>query len=385
MKGKKRGIIAMVLLMVLSLVLLVGCGGEPNAERDAGKTAELSAAEKKTIIDQDGREVEIPTELNRVVTGRILPFPAVYYLATGSCKELVGIHPASKSAAENSMLKVLAPEILNAQTGFVKGKELNVEELLKLNPDLVFVLGETGMNENLEKVADTGIPTIGIKTMSLYNGDSVETLNSWLELLGQITGKKERADEIINYGRETQKMIDSRLESVADEANPRGLMIFRHSDKEIEVSGSGFFGHHWLVSTGAQDAAEEIKIKSKVNMEQIYKWNPDIIYITNFTKTQPEDLLNNTIKGQDWSRVKAVQEGRVYKIPLGIYRWFPPSGDAPLMLKWLAQKNHPEVFADYDMKDEIKSFYSRFYEYDLSNEQAEMILNPVRAAAGGYK
>ncbi len=380
MKSKKT--MVLLLILIMGLVLLTGCSAESDTGSDASGEA---AVIEKTVTDQNGRTVEIPAEINKVVMGRILPFPAAYYLATGSCEEVAGIHPASKSAAENSMLKVLAPEILNAQTGFVKGEELNVEELLKLNPDLVFVLGETGMGGNLEKVADTGIPTIGIKTSSLYDGDSVETLNSWLELLGQITGKNQRAEEIINYGRETQKMIDSRLENIAEEEKPRGLMIFRHSDNEIEVSGSGFFGHHWLVSTGARDVAEEINIKSIVNMEQIYKWNPDIIYITNFTETQPEDLINNTIKGQDWSRVKAVQEGRVYKIPLGIYRWFPPSGDAPLMLKWLAQKNHPDVFPDYDIKDEIKSFYSRFYEYNLSDEQTEMILNPVRAAAEGYK
>ena len=32
-----------------------------------------------------------------------------------------------------------------------------------------------------------------------------------------------------------------------------------------------------------------------VNMEQIYKYNPDIIFVTNFTQAQPEDLYNNTI------------------------------------------------------------------------------------------
>ena len=48
-------------------------------------------------------------------------------------------------------------------------------------------------------------------------------------------------------------------------------------------------------------------------MEQIYEWDPDIIYITNFSPYQPEDLINNTIEGNDWSSVKAVKEGKVYK------------------------------------------------------------------------
>lgn len=119
-------------------------------------------------------------------------------------------------------------------------------------------------------------------------------------------------------------------------------------------------------------------------MEQIYKWNPEIIYITNFTDVQPEDLYNNTIDGQDWSKVKAVQNKQVYKIPLGIYRWFPPCGDSPLMLKWLAQKNYPKIFNDYKIEDEIKTYYKEFYDYELTDDEVNKILNPSRAASEGY-
>ena len=108
-----------------------------------------------------------------------------------------------------------------------------------------------------------------------------------------------------------------------------------------------------------------------------------MIFISNFTEFQPEDLFNNTIKGQDWSKVKAVQEGRVYKIPLGIFRWYPPSGDAPLMLKWMAQKNHPAIFNDYDIKEEMKQYYQEFYNYNLTDDEIERILHPVRAGAKG--
>ena len=114
--------------------------------------------------------------------------------------------------------------------------------------------------------------------------------------------------------------------------------------------------------------------------EQIYSWNPEIIYITNFTPVQPEDFYNNTIPGQDWSQVEAVKNKQVYKIPLGIYRWFPPSGDAPLMLKWLANHNQPDLF-DYDMNNEIKSYYKDFYGYEVTDEDVEQILHPSSKAA----
>jgi iron complex transport system substrate-binding protein len=118
-----------------------------------------------------------------------------------------------------------------------------------------------------------------------------------------------------------------------------------------------------------------------VNMEQIYQWDPEIIYITNFSETMPEDLMGNKVKGQDWSRIRAIKEKKVYKIPLGIYRWYPPCTDSPLMLKWMARKNHPEKFQEMSIEKEIKTYYQKFYKYQLNEKQIKRILNPPREAA----
>lgn len=117
-------------------------------------------------------------------------------------------------------------------------------------------------------------------------------------------------------------------------------------------------------------------------MEQIYEWDPDIIFITNFSPYLPEDFYNNSIDGHDWSSVSAVKNGKVYKFPLGMYRWFPPSSDAPLALMWLAQKIQPELFADIDMDAEIKSYFEEYYGVTLTDEDVQNIYNPAREAAG---
>ena len=151
----------------------------------------------------------------------------------------------------------------------------------------------------------------------------------------------------------------------------------------MRTSGSNFFGQYWLDSSGAVNVVESLSGTPEINMEQVYEWNPDIIYITNFSSYLPEDLYSNTIEGDDWSPVKAVQEGQVYKFPLGMYRWFPPASDTPLVLKWLAQKNQPELFADIDMEQEVRDYYERFYNVSLTDEDVNQIFHPAREAAGG--
>lgn len=386
---KNRGIRGTALLLVLVLALLTGCGNSGDTSQEISQTTsqetadstEVQGSEEKTgriIIDQLGREVEIPDEINRVVTDRILPFPSVYFLATGRDEDIVGMHPASKSAYEHSMLSVLAPGMQAAETGFASGEEINIEELLMLDPDLVFIRAESGLEGLYE---EAGIRTVAIGTTGIADGDVLKTINSWIEMLGEIYDLEDRAQGIIDYGLQVENEITEKVQDL--EEKPRAMMLFNHIDGQPVVSGSNFFGNYWLTTTGAIDVAEEeITGRAPVEMEQIYAWNPEIIYITNFTALQPEDFYNNEIQGQDWSQIHAVKNKRVYKIPMGIYRWFPPSGDAPLMLQWLAQHNQPDLF-DYDMEEEIRSYYAAYYDYELSQEEIHAILNPVREGAAG--
>lgn len=377
---KKYGYLATLALTAM----LAACGGQDggstsNQSAESSKAEVQSTVEEKIVTDQLGREVTVPGKIDRVVTGGILPYFSTWYVATNSTKEIVGMHPNSYNASKNSMLAKISPDVLKAETSFIQNGEVNVEELMKVNPQLYV---EISTNEDaINKISEAGIPVVAVKAIDAAAAEPLATFNSWLKLTSQMTGTTDRADRFLKEGEKVQSELDAKLKDVTTQDKPRALMLYMHNDKSITVGGKNFFGNQWLNATGALDVAEnDVQGKKEVNMEQIYAWNPDIIYITNFTETQPEDLLKNKVDGQDWSQVKAVQEGKVYKIPLGIYRWFPPSGDAPLMLKWLAQKNHPTLF-NYKIEDEIKAYYKDFYEFDVSDEEVHSILNPSSDAA----
>ncbi|MGE8034736.1 ABC transporter substrate-binding protein [Lysinibacillus sp. KCTC 33748] len=377
---KKYGYLATLALTAM----LAACGSQDggsssNQSAESSKAEVQSTVEEKIVTDQLGREVTVPGKIDRVVTGGILPYFSTWYVATNSTKEIVGMHPNSYNAAKNSILAKISPDVLKAETSFIQNGEVNVEELMKVNPQLYV---EISTNEDsINKISEAGIPVVAVKAIDAAAAEPLATFNSWLKLTSQMTGTTDRADRFLDEGKKVQSELDAKLKDVATQDKPRAMILHMHNDKSITVGGKNFFGNQWLNATGAVDVAEnDVQGKKEVNMEQIYAWNPDIIYITNFTETQPEDLLKNKVDGQDWSQVKAVQEGKVYKIPLGIYRWFPPSGDAPLMLKWLAQKNHPTLF-NYKIEDEIKTYYKDFYEFDVSDEEVHSILNPSSDAA----
>ncbi|MFC9542707.1 ABC transporter substrate-binding protein [Lysinibacillus sp. NPDC056959] len=377
---RKYGYLATLALTAM----LAACGSQDggsasNQSAESSKAEVQSTVEEKIVTDQLGREVTVPGKIDRVVTGGILPYFSTWYVATNSTKEIVGMHPNSYNAAKNSILAKISPDVLKAETSFIQNGEVNVEELMKINPQLYV---EIATDENsINKITEAGIPVVAVKAIDAAAAEPLATFNSWLTLTSQITGTTDRADRFLDEGKKVQSELNAKLKDVATKDKPRAMILHMHNDKSITVGGRNFFGNQWLNATGAIDVAEnDVEGRKEVNMEQIYAWNPDIIYITNFTETQPEDLLENKVDGQDWSQVKAVQEGKVYKIPLGIYRWFPPSGDAPLMLKWMAQKNHSTLF-NYKIEDEIKAYYKDFYEFDVSDKEVHSILNPSSDAA----
>ncbi|MGN5456224.1 MAG: ABC transporter substrate-binding protein [Candidatus Kurthia intestinigallinarum] len=374
---KKYGFLAAA---TLAAGLLAACGNEES--KTTSSSDKQTTAEEKMIQDQLGRDVTIPGDVDRVVVGGILPYFSTWFVATNSTKEIVGMHPNSYNAASNSMLAKMSPDVLKASTDFIQNGELNVEELMNVDPQVYFEIAND--TKSIEKLDEAGISTVALQTVEVADANPVETFNSWLKVTAEIKGGDalDRADKYVDNVTNVQKEIDTKLKNVEKEDKPRVLVLHQHSDKSIVVAGQNLWGEYWVNQTGGYDivSGDGVQGQKEVNMEQIYKWNPDIIYITNFTETQPEDLFNNKISGQDWSDVKAVQDKKVYKIPLGIYRWFPPSGDAPLMLKWMANHNQPELF-DYDMNDEIKTYYKDFYNFDVTDDEVETILHPSSEAA----
>ena len=127
---------------------------------------------------------------------------------------------------------------------------------------------------------------------------------------------------------------------------------------------------------GVTDVAAEATGFTQVSMEQIYEWNPDILFVDGpgLIGLTSEDVLENKVEGTDFSSIKAVQNGRVYDTTLGMWNWFTPNPDAPLVFAWLACNTYPEVFADYPLEDTIREYYHDWYGYDVTDAEMEEML-----------
>lgn len=378
-----KKIISLVLTLTILVGALTGCSMKQttNSSDEATKQESNEETGTRTIVDQLGNEVVLPEKVERVVIASVWPLASVYILSMGT-EKLVGLDPAIISAAESSMLVKIAPEISEIESGFSQNGVMNAEELLKLDPDVV--LYASGVTEDYEVATQAGIPAVGFD-LSIKDFNAVETINSWIELLEEVMGEDLSSDEYVEYGQEMQNFVSERLKDVKEEDKPTSMVIHKYSENMLSVPGLTTWGDYWITAAGGINVAAGIEGTKEIGIEQIYEWNPDKIFITNFNDALPEDIYNNTLAGSDWSGLEAYKNQDVTKIPLGMYRWYVTSSDSPLMLLWMAMENHPALFEDVNFNQVMKDFYQQFYNFELTEEDIELILNPVREAAGGIK
>ena len=134
---------------------------------------------------------------------------------------------------------------------------------------------------------------------------------------------------------------------------------------------------YWLKRLGVTDVvAEEASGFAQVNMEQVYTWDPDILFLDGpgLLNLKTADVLNNNVEGADFSTLSAVRNGRVYNTTLGMWNWFTPNPDAPLVLAWLASRAYPDAFADYPLEDTIREYYKTWYGYDMTDDELAQML-----------
>ncbi len=366
------------LLLVAALTLcFAACG------KKGGETPEDVKEGFHVVKDHLDIEVSVPNEIDRIVVCDILPLPSVLTVFFDSASKIVGMSQPSLTAAQNGLLGELYPEILNVETGFIDGTNVNVEELMKLEPDVVFYSASSA--ELGEKLRNAGFAAVAI-SVNKWNYDCIETLDNWIRLLGEIFPENDKAERVKQYSAEALEMVQSRLETVPESERPRAFFLFKYDESTLMTSGAQFFGQWWADAIGAVNVGNELQTDNSVtvNMEQVYSWNPDLIFITNFTTAGPVDLYQNTVGGYDWSVVDAVQNNRVYKMPLGMYRSYTPGVDTPVTLIWMAQAAYPTLFEDIDIIIAAKNYYRDVFGIELTDAQAQSIFAPSVDAGSGF-
>jgi iron complex transport system substrate-binding protein len=103
-------------------------------------------------------------------------------------------------------------------------------------------------------------------------------------------------------------------------------------------------------------------------VEQVLRWDPEVILLGNFDNAMPQDVYSDPV----WQSISAVRSRRVYKVPLGGYRWDPPGQESPLMWHWLSGIAFPE--ARSGLRAKVTEYFRFLYNHEPTSEELDKIL-----------
>ena len=364
---------------------LSACGSSAGTASSAASSEAVSSVAASSeaadengthiVVDHGGNEVEVPNKVTRVVIDQIPILSTYMAYFQGSAPYIVGYCGSFKSVISDTVLKNIAPELMESSDTVYAQSDLNIEEIMKLNPDVI--LYNAGNSAHAEILKASGIPSVGFATVGASTeADPIERYEEWLKLLEQIFGEEGKTEAFVAAGDEIVADVESRIAEIPETDRPSALILWKYSDGVPQVSGRGTFGTYWMKRLGVTDKALEATGFAQTSMEQVYSWDPDILFLDGpgLQPLRTEDVLTGNVDGADFSTLTAVQNGRVYNTTLGMWNWFTPNPDAPLVLAWLACNTYPEAFADYPLEETIKTYYHDWYGYDVADDELEEML-----------
>ena len=335
-----------------------------------------SAAYAAEVTDQRGHTITLGKPAERVVFIPI-PAPSTFITIDGSARHVVGMNSYSASAMREGIFGKLFPETAGITTSVVMAGAdpsnftPNVEAILALQPDVVFQW--TSSAKDFISVLDrTGISVLGMRVGSLEN------FAEYVKLMGKVAGKQERANTLLARQDAVKQRLRSELRSIEPAQRPR-VLYFNRMVNMLRVSGKGSFNDFYIRLAGGQNAAADNPQLSTITLEQVLAWNPQVILLGNFDAALPSDLYGDP----RWQSVDAVKNHRVYRMPLGGYRWDPPSHESALGWIWLAGLLQPER-EHTDLRKAMREWFVFLYNHQLTDDEIDGILfvKENRASAG---
>ncbi|OPY32822.1 MAG: corrinoid ABC transporter substrate-binding protein [Methanoregula sp. PtaU1.Bin006] len=361
----KRTIVLVTIVLVLG-VILAGC---TSSAGNAGATA--PQAKNRTITDMAGRQIEIPDPVERT---------AFFGGPIGQVPYILGVEDtivATSIGSKNSqLLNIMDPNLKNTAAPRQTNGIINIEELIKSNPQ--FVVAGNVDGAIVEK--QTKIPVVYFFENS--EGTAQQTKNE-VTFIGYIYGKEDRAKNYTSYQDTILAMVKSRVADIP--AAERKVLFNGYDANHLITYGGDSYMQERIETAGLRNAAQPINTSGtrpgihagldQISMEQVLKWNPDIIVIDTGS---PEDVYNDS----KWASISAVKNHQVYRLPNGVFVWNRPTAESAVLHPlWMAKIAYPDRFADISLKDEVKKFYREIFWYDLTDEQANKILSGEYASA----
>lgn len=381
---RKKGILKICTMLLAGTLILTGCSinsttGNNNAETESDTI---------TITDSVGREVTLEKNIDRIVLIRSRDiFEIEVLLGDEMPDKIVGWSDDLQTNDADTYKKVIEtfPEMESIPSiGNNANDTISTEAVLALEPDLVLMNASMaqGNFDYVEKLEEANLPIVYLDSVS----NPLSSPQESLAILGEILGKQDKANEVIEYMNEQVDAVISRLDSIEENSVSTYIEIGNGGPSKIaNTFGSSPEKPDKFTSWGVildalkvNNIAKGVSSSSPLSSEYILEQDPDVIVITGqgWEKSgtmqmgyyadadTSQEILKSFTTRTGWNTLSAVKNNEVYSL----YHGFPPHVFAFAGIQGLAKAFYPDTFEDLNPSENLKEFYEKFMPEEFSGE-----------------
>lgn len=321
------------------------------------------------VVDALGRVVRFerpPERLTLAGKGSFMLIDAAYLFPTEARQRIAAFAGAAQLSVD--WLTLIDPTF--RQTKTLLESQVGPEQIAATKPDAVILraLESTKLGPGVERL---GIPVVYVEL------ETIERYLNDLRILGQIFVNSKRAEELGAFYAERLGRVAQRTREIRE--RPRVLVLnysVRGGTVAFEVAPVKWMQTQMVERAGGDPiwtSTAQPGGWTVVTFEQIAAWNPDIIFIIDYSG-DARVTISKLRQDPLWASLKAVKNNQIYGFPGDFYSWDQPNPRWILGLSWLATKIQPKLFSDIDILSELRAFFSL---YGLSPETIQTKILPV--------
>ena len=317
-----------------------------------------AGAGERTVEDMVGRTVHLKAAPQRIVCVGPGALRLVVYLEAHD--RLVGVeamekqHPAGRPYwLANPRFKTF-PVIGPGGAGSIN-KKPDMEAVLRVRPDLIVATYlETAVADNVSATLNIPVLVLSYGELAVFDQQVYDSLR----LAGNVLGRQDRAEAVIEFIQRVRKDLGRRTADVAAETKPG-----------VYVGGIGYRGTHGIESTQrdyiplewnhAVNVAQRVKATIGSNVfvdkEVLLSLNPDVIFID--SAGLPLVMEDYRRKPDFYRALKAFEQKQVYT--LFPFNYYTTNIDTAMADAYAIGKVlYPARFADVDLGAKADAIYT---------------------------
>ena len=356
--GKMRvNIVVLPLFIFLNLIPFILALFPPLVvTKDAGTT----------IVDMTGRHVSVDLPAKRVI---LLPLILTDYLAIDQSPDhILAVSGRNVEGAKDGFIGKMFPSTMRLP---ITGQTVypdDPEKFIDLHADAVFIFDER--SEMLD--------AIGVRSLikvRLSDGSLMDRYELW-KLIGQVSGKSQRAEMLSCFDKEHRAILKTILESA--EVAPIRIAILNGGSSGWWIANSRKYYLNPLL-----DSVKAVNVGGPVfstdtgsTLEQLLVSDPDIILLDS-DSISPRDIYARP----EYRPLRAVRSRKVYSLPA---HKDSSALTQELLSFWLGEICYPNQFPRR-LRYQYRNVYRKDFAYTLSDAEIDQILHvKENAESAGY-